>query len=623
MTYPLAHLCERWLAKIELARQLKEERFGCYAKESYAFFNGPSLHMFDKFRSDNKGLLGEQLNPTFKMSVNRIFEAVALYGPALVQDYPQITVEPVKRPWALPDDPMEAAKMRCAAYKQYLGNWVQVEGEKKDESRLVITEAIVKGMGLMWTEMYQPPGSSYAYPRSSFVSVDRLLVDPDATHQAGIQWIALRHVEPVHVVETKFNLKPGSLKGHMQSGDGQTSTFGQQDATRGFGQSYDLIEYYDIYSKSGFGEKLKKDSSSFLPDIDTDQFGDFCRIVVAKGCKYPLNLSPDAMHMQSMEPSSAVSWPIPYWMDGGWPYTPLGFIQDPNSVWPVGICKNGLGYLKFINWCMSFLADRIAGSANVYMAMQKHAAKDIKDQLVGQYGPIKVIELEQAAGKNINEVISILAAPNAEYETWKMIEEASERFDKSTGLTDIMYAATGGMRTATEADVKSRMSSIRPDDMAATTDDFLSKVAKKEIQALCWAGQPEFFQSHLGPEAAMDFMEYLSSSPPDAVVREYYYRVASDSVRRPNKAAKRKDMVELVQQIIPGILQFAAMGMTGPWNGLMQAMGDSYDLDSTPFMVPEFVPPEQQAAEDEKRKEEEKPEPTPGSMTNDAMPPEV
>jgi len=613
-SHPLAYLCERWLAKIEAAKGLKKERFQVYADEAYDFFNGPALHMFDKFRdqlaSERKGLLGEQINmPTFKMTVNRVFEAVALYGPALIQDYPQVNVEPVRRPWIPQDDPYEAAKFRCAGYKKFLADWIQVEGDKKSEARMVITEAIVKGMGVMWTDMYQPPGSSFAYPKSSFVSVDRLFVDPDATHKSGIQWVALKHVEPAHVVETKFGLKPGSLKqhAHKQSTMGQTQTFGNQEAKRGFGQSYDLVEYYDIYSKAGFGNKLQHTSTSFVPEIDTDQFGDFCRIVVATGVPYPLNLAPDSPAFE--DPLSAVHWQIPFWMDGGWPYEELSFIQDPNSVWPVGICKNGIGYLKFINWCLSFLADRIAASANVYMAMQKHAAKDIKDQLLGQHSPVKIIELEQAAGRNINEIISILSSPAPEYETWKMIEEAGERFDKSTGLTDIMYAASGGMRTATEANVKQRMSSIRPDDMAATTADFLSKVAKREIQALCWTARPEWLNYHLGEEAAYDFFEYISTSPPDAVVREFNYRVASESVRRPNKASKRKDMVELTQQLIPGINLFLQMGMTGPWNALTMALADAYDLDPTPWLLPDFTPPEQQQQSKEEEQQQQPPQP--------------
>lgn len=614
MQHPLRPLCDQWLAKIEIGLRLKQERFGCYADEAYQFFNGPATFMFDEFQKSNVGMLGEKISmPMFRMSVNRLSEAVAIYGPAMVQQYPQINVEPVHVPMANPMDPMEQAKDRCAMYKAHYGNWLQVEGRKKEESRFAITEAIVKGMGVLWTEMHQPVGSQIKYPRSSFVSVDRLVVDPDATHHRGIQWIALKHVAPVHVVEQRFGLTPGSLKGHMQSTDQQTTMVGQQEAAKGKGQSFDLIEYWDVYSKAGFGERLQK-SPVMKSDIDTSMFGDFCRIVVAKGCPYPLNLAPDSPAMQ--DPMSAVEWPIPFWMDGGWPYSELSFYRDTNSVWPVSLAKNGIGYLRFINWCISFLADKVAASSSTYIAMAKAYAKDMRDQMATQQGPLKILEIENAAGKSINEIVSILKSPDADYNAWKMIDEAGERFDKCTGLTDVLYAATGGMRTATEADVKQKNASIRPDDMAASTDDWLTEVARKEIQAMLWSCGPEDVAPIIGEQATYDLFQYMAMTPPDAIARDFTFRLAAESVRRPSKAAKRKDLVELGQTMMPVIMQFCTLGMTGPYNAYVSDLAKTYDIDPMPYMVMPFLPPDQQQPEEE---EEDAPPPEPGRATDDAL----
>ena len=45
---------------------------------------------------------------------------------------------------------------------------------------MAIDEALITGRGCLWTELFQPPGVSFRTVRSSWDSVDALLVDPDA-----------------------------------------------------------------------------------------------------------------------------------------------------------------------------------------------------------------------------------------------------------------------------------------------------------------------------------------------------------------------------------------------------------------------------------------------------------
>jgi len=43
--------------------------------------------------------------------------------------------------------------------------------------------------------------------------------------------------------------------------------------------------------------------------------------------------------------------------------------------------------------------------------------------------------------------------------------------------------------------------------------------------------------------------------------------------------------------------QFAMMGMTGPYNALMADIGKANEIDATPYLVPQFTPPDQQQQE--------------------------
>ena len=95
-------LCQQWLAKIKAAKTQKWERFGQYAEESMKFYDGAHDWMWkEEYATGPGGFLekgGTSGFPTFRMTVNRVFEAVALFGPALYHNNPHITVTPLEPP---------------------------------------------------------------------------------------------------------------------------------------------------------------------------------------------------------------------------------------------------------------------------------------------------------------------------------------------------------------------------------------------------------------------------------------------------------------------------------------------------------------------------------------------
>lgn len=617
MDKPFIHTCEAWLAKIELALQWKKERFQKYADECYGFFNGPATYMWDRHREmireraaqASTGVLGEEMMvPYFPITVNRLFEAVALYGPTLMHQYPQVSAEVVQKPMTDPNDPNEQLAQVFAQGAEFYGNWLQVEGEKKEEARLVITEAIVKGMGVTVTDMYTPPGSQLSYPKTEFLSCNDWVCDPDAKYMRGVQWAAIRRIEPVWLVEQKFGLTPGSLQGQYQSAASQTTPLARQQVGNGFpqGNSFDLIEYWDIYSKAGFGERLHTATPS-PKKLDTTVFGDYCRIVVSRNIEYPLNIppewtaDPESVLQNGQQIIEAVQWPIPFYLDSarGWPFEILGFYWDTDSPYPISIAKNGLGYLKFINWCMSFLADKAAAAGSTYVGVMADAAKEIKDQLLSNRSPFKIIEISNMTGKSVTDLISFLQAPAFSLDLWKMVDEVAAAFDKATGLTELLYGMTGRqLRTATEAEVKDKNVNIRPDDMLATTDAFMSRVVDKEIKAMGWRCQYEHLAPVVGEQMAYYMLTYLAQVGPDAIARDLRIRVVAESSRKPNKEGRRKALDALGQVSMATIQQFAMMGQTQPWNAFISEYAKTLDLDASQFLIQPFQPPQPEPGPD-------------------------
>lgn len=639
LDHPLKPTVDLWLQKIMVAKRYKEERFGKFARECHRFYNHSHNWMWMENMSAQDGgfLSGESFGvggkPTFLVQINKVFEAVALYGPALFHQYPEVRVDAVRRTMVPPhmlgidvrfplgqqqaqqlqfQHQMEyATRQTYAALKTDYLNWLQVESAKKDHSRDAIIEAVVKGLGVVRTEMFQPPGSKIRYPRSAYFSCDDYLKDPDASYQDDVQWIAIRNVQPINKVEERFGHPPGTLKGHLQSLGSQAAmnvvTDGMSPTMND--ASYDLIEYWEIYSKNGFGDRLRTATSNrpTKTDFDTSVFGDYAYIVVAHGIPFPLNLPSEVIGREDPRVTYLrAQWPIPFWSDhgsgNGWPVSELAFYKDPNSVWPISLIKPAIGEIRFVNWCMSFLADKAAASCTTYIGVLKDAAEDIRRQLDSPNSPYRVIELSRILGKSMSEVVTFLQAPEFPQHVWAMVAQVMEIIDKKTGITELMYGLTSRqMRSATEADVRQQNIQIRPDDMATRVEDWLSHQAMKEAEAACWLNRYEDWEGPLGPMAAQVMSQYTQSQDFDQVVRDFSYRITADSARKPNKAQKLQDLYELGQTALPTIQVFAQQGLVDPWNAYIADVCQLLNLDPARYQI-QLPPPGQQGPSEEEQK---------------------
>jgi len=611
----LAPLCQQWLRQLKLAKKRKWDKFGQYAVEGMKFYDGVHNWMWDDEKQAVKGFLEKGVAlPKFRMQVNRIFEAVALFGPALYHKNPDIEVTPVHPPFIAPEslgiDPQNPQTQQV--YQQMVGrqeqdrmqrglkaqvaehylNWLQTEGDKKTQARRSITEALIKGMGVFETIMYQPRGSNIKYPLSRHISIDDILLDPDAEYWEDIQYVAQYCCHPVNLVERAYGLPPGSLKGHLQSNKSQGETYGSKrevNKRKSTGTTYDLIEYYKIYSKNGFGDQLRKteEGERLSSDLDFSMFGDFCKIVVSEGVPYPLNLPTHVLKQETPDDIiGRVEWDVPFWTSGGWPFTFLSFYEKPRCVWPVSIIKPAVGELRFVNWCMSFLAQKTAAACTTYVGQAKAAGIEIQNQIQNNMAPYTVLEISEMTGRKVEDVISFLQAPNFSIDIWNMLAEVMELIDKRTGLTDLVYGmTTKQLRSATEADIKEQNTNIRPDDMAGRVEDFLSETALNEFAACVWGCEPQDVAPVLGELGAAVFGQMIQTEDFERIIRDYDYRVGAGTARKPNKQTRLRALNELGNVMMPTVQEFAMQGVVEPWNAYITEVADALDIDPSPFLL--------------------------------------
>jgi hypothetical protein len=644
-TNPLSPIVKSWLEKIKLAEKHKKP-FSDDAEEAMNFFAGdPDFMWQNEYARGERGYNKGIDPPAFRMTVNRVWEAVRLFTAVIHHRNPTRTVTPKDYPFVPPQllgiqpqppvpqmgpdgqpvigpdgqpvmmpDPMmqqyqqasafvtdltERRKLVSALLERYL-NYTPNELNLKDHSRRVVEEAFIKGAGVWWHELYQPPGSNVRMAGSFFDSIDNLVWDPDADDFPDIRWCARKRIQPIDEVAAKFGLTRDDLKGHMESYASQSARKRRgYDTEKKRGQTNDLICYYEIYSKTGFGDRLKDGEKDLRGQFDA--LGPNCYIVVAEGIEFPLNLPPSVLQ-EDVGPSGvpdrffmSAQWPIPFWAESqsGWPFTLLAWHGKPGYSWPLSLIRPGIGELRFINWAMSFLATRIATSSQTIIGVAKSADPDIKNKLLdSSEGGFKIVEIAEAIGRRVDDVVSVFQMPNITTDLWTIINEVTALFDRRVGLTELIYGMTrSSFRSAAEATVKAEQISVRPDDYANILEDALGEVARKEALCARWLIQPQDVSTLMGPLAAQAWQMHVLTEDPDSVVREYSYRVEAGSAKKPNIATRVENLNGFMQLAMPAAQGLMQAGMPDMFNGLMLKWGEVNQMDVTGFLIPPPPPP--------------------------------
>lgn len=626
----LKSIAAGWLKKIELG--LKHKRpFSQDAREAMDFFDGPHNWFWkEEYSRSEYGYNRSITPPGFRMQINRVFEVVKLFASVIYHRNPVRQVNAKKFPEIPPEtlglDPNNPAAVQAlqgalqdtamrdsvrsvvasllSAYLNYTPN----ELDLKTHSRRAVDEAVIKGGGVWWTELVTDPGSELRSVGSFADSVDNLVLDPDATEIEDITWCARKCVHPIDVVARQYGVDPEKLRGNLEGranssmedayADRRTADENRGNSRR-VGKTNDLLTYWKIWSKTGFGDRLKdspKDRRGFF-----DAIGENAYIVVADGVPFPLNVPPEMLSEQVDEgtglPESmfrAVQWPIPYWAESnGWPFTMLSFHRKPGYVWPISHIKPGIPELRFLCWAFSFLAQRVAVSCETLVGVSKAADQDIKDQILSQsQGGFKIVELSEILGRSVSDVISVFQLPNVTSEVWEVISAVTEMLEKRLGLTELVYGMTNTqIRSATEANVRSEQISIRPDDMAECVENAMTQLARKEALAARWLLRPEDVAPIVGPIGAVAWEQHVAALEPIQVAREYEYRIESGSARKPNKATRAEQMQAALQNLGPVLSGLIGAGIVDPFNALVKDWADSLDLDATPYLVPPPPPP--------------------------------
>jgi len=647
--YPLNPIVKGWIAKIQKGEQFKYAHFGEQAEEAMKFYEcGKELN--DLMWSERKGQVHNPDDeafpaPKFRMVVGKVAEVVQLFGPALYHRNPAIVVEPktldlpidllmtLVPPEALqqaqmqaqqngtpfdpqslfPPDPADGQNKLTATLLNYMLDYLQRENEKYKHSRRMIDEALIKGAGILWTESFQNYDTGPTLIGSFYDTIDNLIVDPDAETIDEALWVARRCTHPVWKFAEDYDLDRDFLDERLGTSEsataqGESTENEEWNKKRKIGKTNDLITYYKVYSKMGMGEKLAGMKGVEEIEDFLDSLGQNAYIVVADKIPFPVNLKQEDVEELFTEPDAeqadqlretlfqSCQWPIPFWADGQWPMTMLAFHEVPNNPWPMSHIKPALGYLKFLNWTMSFLANRIRTSCRTVAACMKSVEDEVRNRLLSGKD-FEILEISSSSigggtSPDVSKLVQFLQVPDLSGEIWKVIDAISHYFEQATGLSELAYGTPGGMRSAAEAHAKQGNMNIRPDDMANKVEDTMSLIARKEAMACRWLLEPDSVMPILGQRGTQLWAQLVMSGDVNKVSREYNYRVEAGSTRKPNKETMQDNINQALQTWMPFLqVEVTQKNSVQTVNAFIEQWCKAFDIEPKKFLLPQPPPP--------------------------------
>jgi hypothetical protein len=543
-------------------------------------------------------------NPTRTVSVLKHpkvpLEELGIDGPA----GPEPEATPMQQQMAdvvMAEEQEERSRDTVAKMIEAYLSWTPVELDLKKHARRVVNEALIKGMGVFWTELVEIENSAtdISPPMkmigSFYDTVDNLLLDPDWDTIDDIRWCARKCVRPLQEVADTYGIPPEDLKKHLDNG----GKLQKEPKKKKVENTNQLITFYKIWSKTGAGDRFKdapKENKGVF-----DGLGKYVYMVICEGVPYPLNMPPSVLGEEvdeeigvPQELLARAAWPIPFHADpNGWPFTPLAFHWKPGYTWPVSHIRPAIGELRLLNWCFSFLATRIATSCETMVAVTKAADQDIKDQILApSEGGFKIIELSELLGRRVEDIISVFQFPQVTKDLWDIISAILDQFSLRTGLSELVHGYTRSMfRSAAEAQIKQENISVRPDNMANELEDCMSLLSRREALAARWLLEPHDVAPIIGNTGATFWARKIMSMDISQLTRDFLYRVEAGSARKPNKATRVEQMQMAVQTMAPILSQLAGSGIVDPFNALITDWADSLDIDATPYLLPPPAPP--------------------------------
>lgn len=562
-------ICEAWDVQAKFALEAKKNFCTC-AAEAMRFYAQPNHNfMFEG-------------SPDFKVTINKVYELVSIYGPHL---YGQ---DPVRNA-----TPRRFGKPALAQIFDLLLNYTPSEFGLKMNSEEAISDALISGRGVMFTGIDRKSG----FPITVQESSANIFVDPSQRKwYDGYFIMRVRRDVPLWKIARMFGKDKAKRLAEGEAGRGneffgffpslREDTFDAEEKTGEPIKTYDAprATYVEVYSKMGVGPRgvrLAGDDDAYLTGEDGS---DNTVIVYVPKSNVILHLG---------------DWPIPFWADHGaysWPTSFFDPGENRDRTWPISIITPALGEQRWLNWGASYmLAQTKTASRNIFVA-GSDIPPGLENALKGNKNWI-VAKADRENPDDIGRYLQRIELPEISAQFIEMLRYAEDLFEKRTGLYEIMYGQSRKQyRSATEASLKGQYTQARIDAVVDRVERWQAQIARKEAIAARWLLSAEQLLPIVGPELAQQWQGYQKGDL-ENVIREFDYRVVPGSMAKQTPRRRAAIASERLERFGPLWMQ------TNNLQALNEAIKEWEAANGNPhpekYAIQQMPPPEEEEEEKE------------------------
>jgi hypothetical protein len=395
------------------------------------------------------------------VTVNLPFQVRSWLGPNLYQRNPTRTVTSRTK-----DSILSALGAVLGAGLNYTPN----ETGLADESRMAVDEALTDGRSFAYTGYDATTGLITSW----FVSVDDVVIDPDAKRVTDAYWIALRRREPRWKLEKEFS-KSAAIKDLPEEleadplpdgTEGDSSAAPPPSGDEDESGADELVTFYEVYSRMGVGWR----GADVDEELGGDDAFDYRKIVFVPGYDTPLHVG---------------RWETPLYVDGVWPLTGLDLTPTKNTLWPVSLIKAALPSLRAVNLLTSIALEKAKQHAREIYGIATSFENEDAERIVNG-GLSEVVKIEARDGLPLGQLVQRWEGGQISPEIREQINFHLNQIGEVTGLLPILKGQSSEqqIRSATEADIQDRNARSRLQDLSERVEDWSTRLARNE--GLLW-----------------------------------------------------------------------------------------------------------------------------------------
>lgn len=254
---------------------------------------------------------------------------------------------------------------------------------------------------------------------------------------------------------------------------------------------------------------------------------------------------------------------------------------NPDSQYPVAPLEPGMGWLKFMNLMMPWVCEEIWSGSRTFWAVLGSQMEEYEKYI--NTGKSQCIIPVNPSVDDIRKAIQILSQPPVNIDVWKILETASEYFERATGLSAFMYGMKGAEsndRSAEETAARAKAAGVRPQFMQRRIAETEARLGASEALLARWEITGDDVMGLGGQTMRYLWEQKVSTGDVAQVVRELAYTIDANSMQRPDRESERVLVAQAMQILGPNYMQYAmASGDFKGWNHLMKLWGETNLLD--------------------------------------------